>query len=98
MVGTAGDAGAVGVLYGSSLGLQAVSPDDQYITQDSLGVKHSAEPADNFGWSLAAGDFNADGFADLAIGDFAENLEGTTMLYNAGRWRCCTGRPRGCKR
>jgi hypothetical protein len=65
---TASDAGAVQVLYGSSAGLQATNPDDQFWSQGSGGLGDSAEPADRFGIELAAGDFNADGFGDLAVG------------------------------
>jgi predicted NUDIX family NTP pyrophosphohydrolase len=65
-----GDAwgGAVNILYGSGAGLQAVVPDDQFWNQNSVGVKDQAELVDLFGSSLAAGDFNGDGFTDLAIG------------------------------
>jgi hypothetical protein len=75
--------GAVNVLYGSALGLQAVLPADQLWTQDSPGVEDQVEPADRFGWSLAAGDFNADGFADLAIGTPLESLE-SARVRSAG--------------
>jgi FG-GAP repeat len=61
-VGGAGDAGAVSVLYGSSGGL--TTSGGQLFTQ----VGSPAEDFDNFGWALAAGDFNHDGFADLAAG------------------------------
>jgi FG-GAP repeat len=67
-VGAGCCSGAVNVLYGSGGGLQADSPDDQLWTQDSPGVKDAAEAGDEFGYSLMAGDFNDDGFADLAIG------------------------------
>ena len=56
------------MLSGSATGLQAISPDDQFLNQDSAGVKDTAESGDTFGASLGAGDFNNDGFADLAIG------------------------------
>ena len=73
-VGAAVDAGAVAVLYGGTGGLQADSPDDQLWTQDSPGVQDQAESNDWFGRNLATGDFNADGFADLAAGAFLEDL------------------------
>jgi hypothetical protein len=80
-VGSVTDAGAVHVLYGSAGGLQATSPDDQFWHQDSPDVEDSAEKWDWFGWSVAAGDFNGDGFADLAVG---VRLEDVGEAVNAG--------------
>jgi FG-GAP repeat len=65
-VGEAIDAGAVNVLYGSSSGLLPFG--DQIWTQDSEGVKGTAEEIDLFGYSLAAANFGKSGKADLAIG------------------------------
>ena len=65
-VGSERDAGAVSVLYGSAGGL--TSGGSQLFTQNSPGVGSSAETGDAFGAALAAGDFNGDGFADLAVG------------------------------
>lgn len=62
------NAGAVHVLYGSLAGLQTSSPVDQFWRQDSPGVDNFSEPGDEFGHSLASGDFNNDGYGDLAIG------------------------------
>ena len=56
--------GRVVVLYGSRTGL--VSAGSQVWDQDVL--KDMREKNDNFGAALASGDFDADGFYDLAIG------------------------------
>ena len=64
--GTNSEAGGVGVLYGSSTGLTLMG--HQWFTQDSTGVPGTATAQNQFGRSLAAGDFNHDGYADLAIG------------------------------
>lgn len=73
------DAGAVNVLYGSATGLTA--SDDQLFTQDSPGVAGAAEAGDRFGSAVAAGDFNGDGYADLAVGAPLEDVAG---LQDAG--------------
>lgn len=72
-IGTPGDAvssyahaGSISVLYGSSSGLTASG--DQMLHQDSAGVGDSSERWDLLGESLATGDFNCDGYDDLAIG------------------------------
>ncbi len=59
-------AGAVYVLYGASNGPSSIG--SQYITQDMLGSYEPAEYYDQFDASFAVGDFNGDGFDDLAIG------------------------------
>jgi hypothetical protein len=59
-------AGAVNVLYGSSSSLTASR--SRYLHQDTTGIPGVAESGDGFGSSLACGDFNGDGFDDLAIG------------------------------
>jgi hypothetical protein len=63
---TAADQGAVNVIYGSAAGLDA--PDNDFWTQDSAGILGTAESRDRFGSALAAGDFDGDGFDDLAVG------------------------------
>jgi hypothetical protein len=72
-------AGAVNVLYGSTSKLTA--SDDQLWTQDSPGILDTGESEDKLGRSLAAGDFDDDGFADLAIGVPSETLEGTNEIW-----------------
>jgi hypothetical protein len=61
-VGAADAAGAVSVLYGSATGL--TTSGGQLFTQ----VGGTAEGGDQFGSALATGDFDNDGFADLAVG------------------------------
>src|SRR5207253_7498307 len=60
------DVGAVNVLYGSAARLSATN--SQLWSQNSVGMPDVAEAGDHFGSALTAGDFNGDGFADLAIG------------------------------
>jgi hypothetical protein len=67
-------AGAVHVLYGSGGGLTGTG--SQLFTQDSPGVPDTAELGDTFGIGLAAGDFDNDGFADLAVGVELEDVGG----------------------
>ena len=71
-VGATVDAGALNVLYGSAGGLTGTG--SQLFTQDSPGVGSSAEREDAFGGTLAAGDFDGDGLADLAVGVWRENV------------------------
>jgi hypothetical protein len=73
-VGGISDAGAVEVLYGSGSGLSASG--DQFWNQDSSGVPEDAETDDEFGSAVANGDFDSDGFSDLAIGVPHENVGG----------------------
>jgi hypothetical protein len=60
------DAGAVNVIYGSLTGLSATG--NQVWTQNSQGIQGRAGAGDWFGYVLATGDFDNDGFTDLAIG------------------------------
>gem|GEM_PF-1338670 len=64
--------GAVNVFYGSSGGLKEQRSQKWY--QD-LGIGDSSDPGDGFGSSLTTGDFNRDGYDDLAIGVIGEDIE-----------------------
>ena len=69
-------AGGVNVLYGSSNGLSAISPlPGQFWSQATSNVQDSPESNDSFAKSLSAGDFNGDGFGDIAIGVSGEDVE-----------------------
>jgi hypothetical protein len=66
--------GAIAVFSGSATGLG----NGKGFDQDNLSSGRSNEAGDQWGTALAAGDFNNDGFADLAIGAPNEALAGTT--------------------
>jgi hypothetical protein len=82
---TVTDAGVVHVIYGSAAsGLVASAtgvPTTQLLRQPQVALTFGseiAETGDQFGWSLAAGDFDGDGFSDLAVGVSQERVSGTT--------------------
>jgi hypothetical protein len=71
-------AGGVNVIYGSASGLSATSKPDQFWSQSTGGINDNAEQGDRFGSSLAYGDFNGDGYDDLAIGIPEEDIGSAT--------------------
>jgi FG-GAP repeat/FG-GAP-like repeat/FlgD Ig-like domain len=94
-VGIVDDAGQVIVLYGSTLGLNA---DPQwpynYFNQEVCSAEAS-ENDDRFGYAVASGDWNADGYDDLAVGsigeDWGENDVGVVTLIYGGPGGLNTG-------
>ncbi|MFF4288790.1 FG-GAP and VCBS repeat-containing protein [Streptomyces sp. NPDC001633] len=60
-----GAAGRITVLYGAAGGLGSSRA---VLDQESPGVPGHNEDGDGFGRALAAADFDADGFSDLAVG------------------------------
>ena len=72
-IGGAALAGAVNILYGGAGGLAGTN---HCFTQGN------PEPVDLFGFTVAKGDFNADGFTDLAVGAPSEDV-GTAGLAGA---------------
>jgi hypothetical protein len=77
VVSTAEDHGAVNVIYGSAAGLTATGY--QLWSQEPLLVAGDAQEGELFGSSLAAGDFDGDGYDDLAIGVPIDNVLGGAM-------------------
>ncbi len=73
-VGAISNAGAVNIFYGSATGLTATG--FQHLDQDtnSSSVDGSAEANDAFGANVAAGDFDNDGYDDLAVGVPSEDV------------------------
>jgi hypothetical protein len=65
-------AGQIVALYGSATGL--ASAHRSVISQNTSGVPGGAEKGDGFGWSNAIGDFNSDGYSDLAVAADTEDL------------------------
>jgi len=87
--------GVVHVLYGRSYGLSTIG--DQLFHQDNATTGSFNEPDDWFGASLAVGDFNNDGYDDLAIGSPYEDLGSTqdagavVVLFGTGSGLDATG-------
>jgi len=67
-------AGEVQVRYGDGSGLSNAGK--QTWTLDSAGVNRRAHRHDGFGTALAVGDFNRDGYDDLAIGTPGKTVNG----------------------
>lgn len=90
--------GAVAILYGSAGGITLTG--SQWFTQDTPGVPGTLAQPHVFGAALAAGDFNGDGRADLAIGAEGDKV-GTvvqagsvTVLYGSATGLTATGAQR----
>jgi hypothetical protein len=80
-IGAPGDAkarGAVHVLFGTGNGLSTSG--DMFLRQGAGGVDGTRQPNEELGFSLAAGDFDGDGFAELAIGTPGERLTGRSDM------------------
>ena len=100
-IGTDGD-GVVHILYGSRSGLSAAG--DQRWTQESAGIADTKngpwsedESGDDFGSELATGDFDDDGFADLAIASPGEHPLHDPRPHSLGAVHILYGSPKGLK-
>lgn len=76
-VNGANGAGMVSVMIGGSFNV----PASESFSQDTPGISGALEANDHFGLSLATGDFDGDGYDDVAAGVPGEDLEltGGTM-------------------
>jgi hypothetical protein len=68
------DVGTVQIFYGGDYGLLPYR--DHIVHQDSPGVGGVAQAGDQFGSALTTGDFNGDGWDDLAVGVPFEDTNG----------------------
>ncbi|MGW6156670.1 FG-GAP repeat protein [Streptomyces sp. NPDC055144] len=75
-VGGKKGAGQIVALYGSANGLNAAAR--KTVSQNTTGVPGTAETNDAFGWVSAYGDFNSDGYDDLAVSASREDVDGDT--------------------
>jgi hypothetical protein len=75
------NAGAALILPGSQKGFPARKR--KLLTQDTGAVPGVAQGDDEFGTTLASGDFDRDGYADLALG--APGDQTTTVVYGSAR-------------
>ena len=76
-----GGGGSGGHEIVSAVALRALS-DTETWSQDSPGILGKTEAGDGFGETLAVGDFNGDGYDDLAIGSPSEDI---------GNWKTQAG-------
>lgn len=89
-IGSASGAGTVTILLGQA-GTGIVATGSQQWSQNSTSVPGTAESDDEFGWSLAAGDINKDGKADLVVGTPGEAIGTADGAGNITMLRGATG-------
>lgn len=89
-IGSDKDTGTVHILPGTATGVTGTA--SIAINQDSTGVPGSGETGDGFGKAIASGDFDGNGYADLAVAAPGEDLG---SVRDAGQVIVFFGRPDG---
>ncbi|MET8136460.1 FG-GAP repeat protein [Streptomyces sp. NPDC005251] len=88
--------GSIVVNYGSATGLSTTRPAVR-ISQDTQGVPGTGEEYDRFGFALATGDIDHDGYADVAVSSQQESISGVsttgevTVLRGSAKGLTATG-------
>lgn len=83
-VGVPGDdgggrnSGSIHILYGDRIDGAGLSASDTILHQDTDGIPGRRQAGDRLGMTQAGGDFNGDGFYDLAVGIPLEDVDGAT--------------------
>lgn len=91
---TRNKSGAVMVLHGSASGLSGTHR--KLITQNTTGVPGTAESTDWFGHATTTGDFDGDGYTDLAVSAPGEDyVSGDTSWKDVGQVTMVWGGPDG---
>ncbi len=93
-VGAAGENGGAGGVYTFYGATATTVGRQQYWSQDTADIQGSGQLDDAFGAAVAAGDFNNDGFDDLAIGVPGEVVSGKR---NAGAVQVIYGSASGLR-
>lgn len=91
-LGADADTGQLHLLYGSATGVTTAG--NKTFHQDTANVPGDNEDGDQFGASNAFGDFNGDGYADVAVAASAEDIGSTP---NVGEVFVFYGSPSGLK-
>jgi hypothetical protein len=86
-IGAIVDCGAVHIIYGGAAGL--TNAGNQFIHGANVSGD-GAEAGDRFGYALASGDFDGDGFDDMAVGAPSEDVMG---IVDAGAVHAIYGNP-----